>query len=242
MKTLDDLRLRGDDALFLDFDGTLVGFGPDPSRIWLPDGADAVLERLSRRLGGALCIISGRDLRDLVRRVPDGVWRAGGHGLEIIAPREAPPEAPQQLPRAVADRLAGAERIEGVVLERKGPVAAIHYRLAPEAQQSCLKLAREAARLAPGYVVMSGKFVIEVKPEAADKGAALRRLMAQPAFADRRPVMLGDDTTDEDAMRAAQELGGLGVKVGEGDSVARLRSDGPHHVHDWLVREIGEAR
>ena len=58
--------------------------------------------------------------------------------------------------------------------------------------------------------------VVEVKPAAAHKGAALRRLAAAPPFAGRRPLMIGDDTTDEDAIAAAQDLGGLGVKVGQG--------------------------
>ena len=62
--------------------------------------------------------------------------------------------------------------------------------------------------------------VVEVKPAAAHKGAALRALASRPPFAGRRPVMLGDDTTDEDAIAAAQALGGLGVKVGPGDSAA----------------------
>jgi trehalose 6-phosphate phosphatase len=79
--------------------------------------------------------------------------------------------------------------------------------------------------------------VVEVKPAAAHKGRALRRLAAQAPFAGRRPVMLGDDTTDEDAIAAAQALGGIGVKVGEGVSVARLRTPDPAAVRAWLARE-----
>ena len=46
--------------------------------------------------------------------------------------------------------------------------------------------------------------------------------------------MLGDDTTDEDAIAAAQDLGGLGVKVGPGPSAARLRAPDPAAVRAWL--------
>ena len=77
--------------------------------------------------------------------------------------------------------------------------------------------------------------VVEVKPAAAHKGAALRALAARPPFAGRRPVMLGDDTTDEDAIAAAEALGGIGVKVGPGASAATLRAPDPAAVRAWLA-------
>ena len=65
---LDAFRLGPGDALFLDFDGTLAEIGPDPEAIWLPEPMHRDLEMLAQRLGGALAILSGRDLRDLARR------------------------------------------------------------------------------------------------------------------------------------------------------------------------------
>jgi trehalose 6-phosphate phosphatase len=237
VKTLDDLYLTHDDALFLDFDGTLVDFGPDPATIWLEAHVKQALESIAQFLDGALCIISGRDLRDLALRVPESLWRAGGHGLDIIAPSELAPADAGDLPCAVLSHLRKAEAIKGVRLEMKGPVAALHYREAPEAASHCLKAATEAADQVSGYVVMTGKNVVEVKPNGANKGAALRKLMARTPFDGRRPIMLGDDTTDEDAMREAQEIGGLGVKVGAGESIGQLRAHSPAHVHHWLNRE-----
>jgi trehalose 6-phosphate phosphatase len=79
--------------------------------------------------------------------------------------------------------------------------------------------------------------VVEVKPAGAHKGTALRRLSALPPFAGRRPVMLGDDTTDEDAIEAALALGGVGVKIGPGASAASLRAPDPAAVRAWLARE-----
>ena len=43
----------GRHALFLDFDGTFVDFAPTPDSVELRPGSKALLERLSRRLGGA---------------------------------------------------------------------------------------------------------------------------------------------------------------------------------------------
>lgn len=235
---LDGFRLTEDDALFIDFDGTLAEIGDDPDAIRLDPCAALALAALAARLGGAVAILSGRDIRDLAARTPDGVWRAGGHGLEVIAPGGTPAERPDPLPDGVLAPLqAVAISHPGVRLELKGLVAALHYRAAPKAEEACLQAAQKAASSAPGLVFQPGKMVVEVKPAIAHKGRALRRLMDRPPFAGRRPVMLGDDTTDEDAILAAQLLGGVGVKVGENGSAARLRTPDPAAVRDWLARE-----
>jgi trehalose 6-phosphate phosphatase len=234
---LDAVRLGPGDALFLDFDGTLAEIGPDPDAIWLPRGTHRDLELLAHRLGGALAILSGRDLRDLARRAPAGVWRLGGHGLEVLPPGMEPPVATARPPDAVLASLEDISNHPRVRLEIKGPVVAIHYRAAPDEEPACLVAAEAAALAVPGYVMQAGKMVVEVKPAGAHKGTALRRLMGVPPFAGRRPVMLGDDTTDEDAMHAALELGGTAVKVGLGESVAPRRAQDPEGVRDWVARE-----
>jgi trehalose 6-phosphate phosphatase len=48
------------------------------------------------------------------------------------------------------------------------------------------------------------------------------------------PVFIGDDVTDEAGIRAASDLGGFGIRVGGGDSVARYRLDDPAAVHRYL--------
>jgi trehalose 6-phosphate phosphatase len=239
---LDALRLGTGDALFLDFDGTLAEIGPDADAIWLPDGALRDLDALAQGLGGALALISGRDLRDLARRTPSGAWRVGTHGLEVLAPGEEPPPPPPPPPEPLLAPLRAAAERPGVRLELKGPVAALHYRAAPEAEALCLEAARAAAGTHAGHVVQAGKMVVEVKPDTAHKGRALRRLSDQAPFAGRRPVMLGDDTTDEDAMRVALDLGGVAVKVGAGESVAALRAPDPAAVRAWIAREARRLR
>lgn len=239
---LEGLRLGPGDALFLDFDGTLAEIGPDPGAIRLPDGTHEALGGLAHRLGGALALISGRDLRDLVSRTPQGVWRLGGHGIEVLPPGLPPPAPPPPPDEAMLMPLRAAAGHPRVRLEIKGPVAALHFRAAPEAEAACLAAAKEASDLVVGHVVQAGKMVVEVKPAEAHKGAALRRVMAMRPFVGRRPVMLGDDTTDEDAMAAALELGGVAVKVGAGTSVARLRARHPAAVRAWVAREAGLGR
>lgn len=227
--------LSGDTALFLDFDGTLAPIQDDPETVALPDGGASVLEAVAAQLAGALTVISGRDIRDLSRRVPHALWRAGGHGLEVCAPGEAPAEAQPHGPAALAARLAEAVAAHsGTRLEPKGAVFAVHYRAVPDAGPSLQAALAEVARETEDYTLQAGKMVFELKPSAANKGKALARMMQAAPFAGRMPIMVGDDTTDEDAMRVAMELGGTGIKVGEGDTVAAHRLAAPGDVFTWL--------
>jgi trehalose 6-phosphate phosphatase len=62
-------------------------------------------------------------------------------------------------------------------------------------------------------------------------------LMDQPPFRGRRPVVVGDDLTDEVAFAAADAMGGFGIVVGpRSPTAARYRLPDPPSVHAWLAR------
>ncbi|HYN77760.1 MAG TPA: hypothetical protein VES73_08200, partial [Lamprocystis sp. (in: g-proteobacteria)] len=67
-------------ALFLDIDGTLLDLAPEPQAVLVPPGLAARIGALSRGLGGALALVSGRPLSDIDRFFPDGFDAAGTHG------------------------------------------------------------------------------------------------------------------------------------------------------------------
>lgn len=233
--------LASDDALFLDFDGTLAGLQDDAATVSLLAGMDAVLVACAERVGGALAVLSGRDLFDLSKRVPSELWRFGNHGLRRAAPNETPvgtiADAPADL---VAALQIIATRHPGVQLEPKGPVLAVHYRAAPSIADELGAALNLAITPFADYSVQHGKMVYEAKPSAANKGACLIEAMSSAPFKGRRPVMIGDDTTDEDAFSAAQSLGGFAVKVGEGSTVAQHRLASVADVHA-LLREFASA-
>jgi trehalose 6-phosphate phosphatase len=217
-----DLTTR--DALFLDFDGTLAELQDDAAAVSLTLAQESTVLAAAIALDGALAVLSGRDIADLALRVPNNVLRIGNHGLYTAEPGEPPGAAsappPDQLVTLANEAVQG---MSGTWIEVKGPILAIHYRAAPgfgvELQS------RLAASIDPvlGYTLQSGKFVYELKPAAANKGVALEIAMARPAFAKRRPVMIGDDATDEDAFESAQSMGGIGIKVGAGPTRASAR-------------------
>ncbi|MFW8594438.1 trehalose-phosphatase [Cribrihabitans neustonicus] len=232
---LEGFALKRDDALFVDFDGTLADIRPDPDSVGLPAEAAAALLALADLLGGAVAVISGRSLRDLASRTPDSLWRAGTHGLEQAAPNAALPPPLPGAPEALLAPFRSLEHaFKGTWLEVKGPAAAFHFRSAPEAEAQGLAAAEEAAAAVPGYVVQPGKMIVEVKPEGANKGVALRRMASGRPFAGRRVVMIGDDRTDEDAFDAAQALGGIAIKIGPGATAATLRGPDPTALRAWL--------
>ena len=233
--------LKAGDAVFLDFDGTLAGLQDDPDTVFLAPGLAEVLEAAAQRLEGALAVISGRDAGDLASRVPGGLWRVGNHGLIELAPDETAPDGRTAAPDAVRGAFdAICSRFAGTRVEAKGPVLALHYRQAPESAGGIGAALAESGLSDAGYRVQHGKFVFEAKPEGANKGKALERLMAHAPFAGRYPVMIGDDTTDEDAFAVVNRLGGLTVKVGAGETVAQRRLRDVQAVHDYL-RELAAA-
>ena len=75
-----------------------------------------------------------------------------------------------------------------------------------------------------GFGVRDGKRVRECSLRSSDKGSALQHIRSQWPTA---PVLfLGDDVTDEDVF-ASLRVDDLGIKVGEGDTLATERVAGP---------------
>ena len=229
-------------ALFLDFDGTLVELAETPDTIRVPPHLSPLLSRLSERLNGRLAIVSGRAIRDLERHLAcAGMAVSGSHGLELRLRDGSfvPLAAPRALDHARerSQRFAGA--IPGLLVEDKPFSIAIHYRKAPERAEEVHEFMSRLAA-ATGLILQQGKMVAELRPAGADKGDAVRALMTEPEFAGARPLFVGDDQTDEDAFRAAADLGGGGVLVGPArETAARWRMDGVAEVAEWLERLAG---
>lgn len=216
-------------ALFLDFDGTLVDLAPQPDEVIVPAGLVGALEALSRYLGGALALISGRPIEQVDAYLhPLRLAAAGVHGAERrsasgqITLLPTPPL--EQVEKAA---LALASRHPALRVESKRGSIALHYRQAPELEAECVDAMRAAVEASPGLTLLRGKMVVEAKPGGASKGLAIEAFMQEAPFAGRGPVFVGDDITDEVGFATVQKMRGLGVKVGEGASVAFQRIESP---------------
>ncbi len=223
-------------SLFLDFDGTLVDFVLDPAAAAVDQRLRFLLGTLSERLDRRVAILSGRSLDELTDRLGLGpIAMAGSHGLERRSAQGHVTRAPIPASLATATTAASAfAASHGLLLEAKAAGVALHYRDAQHAEAAVDAFARSLAA-ETGLDLQSGKCVRELRVPGADKGDAVRAFMAEPSFTLGRPVVVGDDLTDEHAFEAAASLGGCAILVGDPrPTAAQYRLPSVEATLDWL--------
>jgi len=231
------LRLE-ETALFLDLDGTLAPIAARPQDVRPDPRRTSLLERLERRLDGRLAVISGRTLAD-VDRILEGcvVSVAAVHGLVRRGPdgtlHQTAPNP--QLPTAVAGFRTFAARDGGLIVEEKaGLSVALHFRQARTYAEAARTCARDLAQRT-GLTLQEGDMVEELRTPGDSKGDSVRAFMAAAPFAGAIPVFVGDDATDEAGFKAAQALGGAGVRIGASPATAaQYALVGVEAALEWL--------
>jgi trehalose 6-phosphate phosphatase len=176
-----------------------------------------LLAQLQRRLDGRIAILTGRSVAEVDQLLGSvAVVLGGHHGLETRTTGGPPAnvQRPGILDSVVAELRVLEQAFPGVLVEDKPLGVALHYRQAPHAEDAC-RSAVEASARRSGLDMQPGKMVFELKPQGANKGDALRAMMAERPFAGTRPIFVGDDLTDEPAFAAAQDMGGSGIIVGD---------------------------
>ncbi|MBO0736979.1 MAG: trehalose-phosphatase [Alphaproteobacteria bacterium] len=231
-------------ALFLDVDGTLLEIVARPELVRVPPGLPALLSGLAGERDGALALISGRTLAELDRLFQPWHGAAAGlHGIErrradgsLDRLRDSAGDAALNRIRPQLASLAGDG--SGLVLEDKGSTIALHYRAAPEREREIHAHAETLQRQSAAALrLIKGKMVVEFQPRNVHKGLAIAKFLAEPPFFGRRPVFVGDDTTDEDGFAEVRRRDGVAVLVGPGrDTAANYRLATVAAVLDWLVK------
>ncbi|UNZ16053.1 trehalose-phosphatase [Streptomyces sp. 891-h] len=227
-----------------DYDGTFAPIVPDPAQARpVPESVHA-LRSLAGLPATTAALISGRALRDLatLSRLPSEVHLVGSHGSEFDVGfvHQLEPEAARLRAELQTALEEVAARATGVTLESKPAGVAVHLRRAEaEAAQWALEAVRSGPATWEGIHVTEGKAVIELSVIATDKGNALEALRHEVGAS--AAVYFGDDTTDE---RAFARLQGpdVGIKVGEGDSLAGYRIADATEVATALAFLLEERR
>ncbi|ANN14772.1 trehalose-phosphatase [Amycolatopsis orientalis] len=208
-----------------DYDGTLapITANPDEARP-LPESVGA-LRSLAGLHETTTAVISGRALRDLatLSRLPAEVNLVGSHGSEFdIGFIHALDDKARELHRRLEAELENLVLdVPGVSLEVKPASIAVHVRRAEhEAGRRVLRDVHNGPSQWEGVSTTDGKEVVELAVVQTDKGRALDTLRHQVGAT--AAIFLGDDVTDE---KAFARISGpdLGVKVGEGESLAQYR-------------------
>jgi trehalose-phosphatase len=249
------LRRIGDPrrwTIVLDFDGVLAPIVDHPDDAAPAPGTVEAIADLA-----AICevaLLSGRALEDLQARlgeVPAGVLLVGGHGSEARRPDGTHvaltdlDAASETLDALEADLRTLVDEDAGWIVERKSTSLAVHHRRADPSDATAtlpqvLRRLEASTDLDPGFVLLEGKAVVELKVRGIDKGVALAWLHEQaadradllPGRPSIKPLVLGDDTTDEDAFAVAIDLDGEAVLVAEAPrpTNARFRLRDPSRV------------
>lgn len=220
----------------LDFDGTLAPEVDDPEKARaLPEARAAVLRLLALQ-NTRVALVSGRAMRSLeqVADLPDSALLVGSHGIEIRLDSDgdhsrldAAEQARIDVLNLVLGEVAGA--MDQVWLEEKPAGFALHTRLATEhnGRVAHLVARSEVAAELSGVTVREGKNVLEFSIRSTTKGEAVEHLRQ---YTDADAVFYaGDDVTDEDAF-AALGADDLGLKSGDGSTLANFRVPGPEQV------------
>lgn len=229
----------GPHALFLDLDGTLIDIALDPDGAQAPPGLVPTIARLHRALDGALAIISGRPIAVIdALLAPLRLPAAGVHGAELRrgGTPSGQPLAGNLDAETIARIAAAASRIAGVRVEMKRFAVAVHYRSADVTRGDIETMLAPIISGRPALELRYGRKVVEVMPSFVSKAGALTSFMQEPPFKNRRPVMIGDDATDEGAIEVARAMAGSGYRVaGEHFQPAESEFAGARHVRSWLA-------
>jgi trehalose 6-phosphate phosphatase len=226
--------------VFLDVDGTLLEIAPAPEAVVVPGDLPSRLRALERGLGGALALVSGRPIAQIDDLfAPERFTAAGVHGAEIRRDEALrllgdDPAGLDPARRAFAEFAAAHD---GTRWEDKRFAVTLHFRQRPDVGAAAEALAGAlASQLGDMVHVLAGKMVVEIRFRAATKATAVASLLAEPPFAGRRPVYIGDDVTDEDAFAEVNGRGGISVVVGPAmpASCAHVRVATVSDVHAWL--------
>lgn len=237
-------------AIFSDLDGTLAPIVPLPDQVSVAEGTRDLLARLAATYALVGCV-SGRRAAEARAIVGlDQLAYIGNHGFERLEPGALDPQAApavhghEREVDAFAEQRFDVEHLaaDGLRLENKGAILALHWRGAPSEERAQAR-ARAIAADAVGWNLVPhwGRKVLELRPPVAlDKGTALAEMLEERHLV--RALYAGDDRTDIDAFRALRGM------VATGDlqlalCVGITSSEGPPELReeaDIIVAEPTE--
>ncbi|MFT5083146.1 MAG: trehalose 6-phosphate phosphatase [Lentisphaeria bacterium] len=245
-------------ALFLDFDGTLVEIASTPEAVRVENNTIDLLEDIQRGLSGAFSLVSGRHFESIASLLDVNEYIcACEHGSDIVLPSPLKYLEKNILPSDTGHTVSVLKKIEyvkeevrgfseqhGLICEIKKTSATIHYRLHPELEGGVKNFINGFKEGGDDFSVLSGKEIVEIRFESANKGTAIENLMALPPFKNRTPLFIGDDITDEYGFSFVNNYSsvllngvttyGLSYHVGDGETCAKHRLKDVAHVHQFL--------
>lgn len=233
-------------AIFLDYDGTLMGFAADPQKVEPDENLNDLIDQLTADEKNKVVIISGRDKETLgkwfkgkkvnlicehgvwLKRI-NGDWEMLTHTTNDWMPMIRP-----NLERYV-------DRTPGTFIEEKNYSLVWHFRNAETdlGELRARELKNELREMIANHnlEIMEGNKVIEVKTGGIDKGAAANNFLRNidPDFI----MAMGDDWTDEFLFKGLPK-DAVTIKVGIKETNAAYKLETVEAVRHFL-KEIVES-
>ena len=228
--------------LFLDYDGTLVGFHKDPQKASPDEELYELLDELQNQENTTLFLISGRDKQTFGRWflpkkynmiVEHGVWISKeGHEFKML--EQVKGEWMAKI-RPVLESF--VDRTPGSFIEEKNYSLAWHYRNTdPDFGEKRATELNTVLRSLIGnddISVLNGNKVMEIKSSNVNKGRAATRMMSEDDY--DFVFAIGDDWTDEFMFQELPESA-ITVKVGLKKTHARYHVENTRRVRELLTR------
>ena len=225
--------------LYLDYDGTLTPIRRHPRLARLSTQTKKILRSLSQSKRVKICIVSGRSLAEIKKMVGlKNLTYVGNHGLEIEWDGRLVtlPDAGKikiRLKQTCRKLTPLSKHYPGFWVENKGLTASLHYRLVNRKRIRSLEkeVRQQLKKHLTGFRLTSGKKVWEIRPRTnRDKGWAVKFLSGKFRAINKLQIYIGDDTTDLDAMKVVNKMGGISVLVGNTrtnlKNIYRVKSSG----------------
>ena len=236
---LNDCNLNMDSnqvVLFLDIDGTISEFHPDPDKSIIQPEIINILENLQQYI--QLILVTGRSILQAQRLIHPLQWNiAGSHGLELIYQADLKTLISLNKPQLQALKQyiqEQAVQIPDLRIEVKDYSVALHFREHPQLEDRVHAFALECLNQFSDFELKAGKYVFELVPKGANKGSAIQQIIQQYHLTDHYPMFIGDDLTDEAGFKVINALHGCSIKVGLGQTLARYRLENVSQVQAFL--------
>jgi trehalose 6-phosphate synthase/phosphatase len=243
-KLIQDYQKKSKRLLFLDYDGTLVGFKDNPQDAKPDKELYDLLDRLNSDPRTELVLISGRDRETFENWFGDKNYTLiTDHGVWICKNKEW-----QALERLKTDWMKSirpiletfVDRTPGTFIEPKNYSLAWHYRTAdPElAQTRTIELNTVLTSMVANndLSVLKGNKVIEIKSSNVNKGRAVNRVLVRDNY--DFVLVIGDDWTDEYMFEEAPEFA-YTLKVGYNKTKAKYQIKDSKRVRE-LLHKLGQ--
>jgi len=226
--------------LFLDYDGTLVGFNPNIERAHPDDDLYKLINLLTQDPANHVVLISGRKHENLSNWFDDkGIDLVAEHGAWTKKQDEKWHKIPGLSDAWKKDIYPILEtyvdRTPGSLIEEKTYSLVWHYRKAQnglgELRANELENNLKYLATGKGLQLLTGDKVLEIKNIEINKGKAALSLLENRDY--DLIMAIGDDYTDEDMFKVLPDTA-ISIKVGSSISAAKFYLNSPTEVRRLL--------